>query len=70
MRSSTSAEMSTATSYDIEWVLHVMRGRLHAGRINKARRGELLVHAPMGYVRLATGEIASILTNGHRPWYG
>ena len=50
--------------------LHVMRGRLHAGRINKARRGELLVHAPMGYVRLATGEIASILTNGHRPWYG
>jgi DNA invertase Pin-like site-specific DNA recombinase len=38
--------------------LHVMRGRLHAGLMNKARRGELFVHAPMGYVRLPTGEIA------------
>lgn len=38
--------------------LHVMRGRLHAGLMNKARRGELFLHAPIGYVRLPTGEIA------------
>lgn len=38
--------------------LHVMRGRLHAGLMNKARRGELFLHAPMGYVRTTTGEIA------------
>jgi hypothetical protein len=31
--------------------LHVMRGRLHAGLMNKARRGELFLHAPMGYTQ-------------------
>jgi DNA invertase Pin-like site-specific DNA recombinase len=36
--------------------LHIMRGRLNAGRINKAKRGELFSHAPIGYVRsLDTG---------------
>jgi hypothetical protein len=38
--------------------LHVMRGRLHAGLMNKARRGELFTHLPLGYVRLPTGEVA------------
>ena len=31
--------------------LHFLRGRLNEGRLNKARRGELFNHAPMGYVR-------------------
>jgi DNA invertase Pin-like site-specific DNA recombinase len=31
--------------------LHVLRGRLRAGQLNKARRGELFTHAPIGYVR-------------------
>jgi DNA invertase Pin-like site-specific DNA recombinase len=31
--------------------LHVLRGRLEAGQRNKARRGELFSHAPIGYVR-------------------
>jgi DNA invertase Pin-like site-specific DNA recombinase/IS30 family transposase len=38
--------------------LHVMRGRLHAGLMNKARRGELFNQLPLGYVRLSTGGVA------------
>ncbi|TWT40631.1 recombinase family protein [Botrimarina hoheduenensis] len=30
--------------------LHVLKGRMYQGRINKAQRGELLVHPPIGYV--------------------
>ena len=37
--------------------LHIMRGRLLAGLINKARRGELFNHLPMGYVLLSSGEV-------------
>lgn len=37
--------------------LHIMNGRLAAGRMNKARRGELFNHAPMGYVRSPSGEM-------------
>jgi DNA invertase Pin-like site-specific DNA recombinase len=33
--------------------LHVLRGRLQAGQRNKAQRGELFSHAPVGYVRSA-----------------
>jgi len=35
--------------------LHVLRQRMHQGRLNKARRGELFNHPPTGYVRLANG---------------
>src|SRR5437868_1358627 len=35
--------------------LHVLRGRLEAGQRNKAHRGELFSHAPIGYVRAAAG---------------
>jgi len=35
--------------------LHFLRGRMHEGRLNKARRGELFNHAPMGYVRVPGG---------------
>lgn len=38
--------------------LHVLRGRLNAGRLNKARRGDLLTHPPIGYVKLPSGEFA------------
>jgi DNA invertase Pin-like site-specific DNA recombinase len=37
--------------------LHVLRQRLNEGRLNKARRGELFNHPPMGYVRLPSGEL-------------
>jgi DNA invertase Pin-like site-specific DNA recombinase len=32
--------------------LHILKGRMLAGRRNKARRGELFNHAPIGFVRL------------------
>lgn len=38
--------------------LHILRGRLNEGRLNKARRGELFNHAPIGYVRWPSGELA------------
>lgn len=37
--------------------LHVLRQRMNEGRLNKARRGELFNHPPMGYVRLPGGEL-------------
>jgi len=38
--------------------LHILRQRMHQGLLNKAKRGELFNHPPMGYVRLVTGELA------------
>lgn len=38
--------------------LHVLKQRMYQGKLNKARRGELLSTPPIGYVRLATGEWA------------
>src|SRR4051794_34209698 len=38
--------------------LHFLRGRMHEGRLNKARRGELFNHAPIGYVRVPGGGLA------------
>jgi DNA invertase Pin-like site-specific DNA recombinase len=38
--------------------LHVLRSRLHQGKLNKARRGELFSLVPIGYVRTAEGGIA------------
>jgi DNA invertase Pin-like site-specific DNA recombinase len=35
--------------------LHFLRGRMHEGRLNKARRGELFNHAAIGYVRVPDG---------------
>ncbi len=35
--------------------LHILKGRMYQGRMNKARRGELLVHAPIGYVQAPEG---------------
>ena len=35
--------------------LHVLQGRLDAGKRNKARRGEYYNHAPVGYVRSREG---------------
>jgi DNA invertase Pin-like site-specific DNA recombinase len=37
--------------------LHFLRGRMNDGRLNKARRGELFNHAPMGYLRVPDGLI-------------
>jgi DNA invertase Pin-like site-specific DNA recombinase len=34
-----------------------MRNRLHRGKLNKARRGELFVSAPIGYWKLPTGQV-------------
>lgn len=41
-----------------EMELHTMRIRLDRGKLNKAERGELFSHAPIGYVRLPSGEMA------------
>lgn len=38
--------------------LHVLRSRLHQGKLNKARRGELFSCVPIGYVRTPDGGIA------------
>jgi DNA invertase Pin-like site-specific DNA recombinase len=38
--------------------LHIRHGRMDQGKLNKARRGELLNHPPLGYVRLPAGALA------------
>ena len=38
--------------------LHLLQQRMHQGLLNKARRGELFCHPPLGYVRLPTGGLA------------
>jgi DNA invertase Pin-like site-specific DNA recombinase len=38
--------------------IHILRGRMNEGRLNKARRGDLFNHAPIGYVRKPGGELA------------
>lgn len=40
-----------------EFELFTMRNRLERGRLHKAKRGELFLTAPMGYVLLPSGEI-------------
>jgi DNA invertase Pin-like site-specific DNA recombinase len=37
---------------------HIIQQRMSQGRLNKAKRGELFNHAPIGYVRLRTGQLA------------
>src|SRR5262245_667064 len=37
--------------------LHVLKGRLHQGKLNKARRGELAVSALAGYLRHPSGQV-------------
>lgn len=36
--------------------LHVLTQRMHEGKLNKARRGELALRLPIGYVRRPSGE--------------
>ena len=38
--------------------LHVLKQRMHQGKLNKARRGELVVAVPVGYVKSPAGEVA------------
>lgn len=37
--------------------LHVLKQRMHQGKLNKARRGELAFPVPTGYVRRPSGEV-------------
>ena len=37
--------------------LHILRQRMHQGRLSKARRGELFSHASIGYIRHPNGEL-------------
>jgi DNA invertase Pin-like site-specific DNA recombinase len=37
--------------------LHVLKQRLHEGKLGKARRGELTFAVPIGYLRRASGEV-------------
>src|SRR5271170_2643206 len=38
--------------------LHILRSRMYQGLLNKARRGEVFNHAPIGYVKQLSGEFA------------
>jgi DNA invertase Pin-like site-specific DNA recombinase len=38
--------------------LHLLKGRMYQGKLNKARRGELFGVPPIGYVKLPTGDFA------------
>jgi DNA invertase Pin-like site-specific DNA recombinase len=38
--------------------LHILKQRLHQGKLNKARRGEVSFPVPSGYLRRASGEVA------------
>src|SRR4029079_14048903 len=38
--------------------LHVLEQRMYQGKLNKARRGELFIAAPIGYVKLLDGTFA------------
>src|SRR4051795_2496834 len=38
--------------------VHVLKARMHQGKLNKARRGELFTCVPVGYVRSPDGGIA------------
>lgn len=38
--------------------LHILRGRMHQALLNKAKRGEIYMRAPAGYVKLPTGKFA------------
>jgi DNA invertase Pin-like site-specific DNA recombinase len=37
--------------------LHVLKSRMHQGKLNKARRGELIVAVPAGYLKHPSGEV-------------
>ena len=37
--------------------LHILKARMQAGRLAKARRGELALALPMGYLRRPSGEV-------------
>ena len=38
--------------------LHILKQRMYQGKLAKARRGELRIRVPAGYVRLPSGEVA------------
>jgi hypothetical protein len=37
--------------------LHILKQRMNQGKLNKARRGELVIAVPVGYVKSPTGEV-------------
>jgi hypothetical protein len=38
--------------------IHILQGRMHEALLNKARRGDLYILAPVGYVKLPVGGLA------------
>jgi DNA invertase Pin-like site-specific DNA recombinase len=38
--------------------IHILKGRMHAALLNKARRGDLYMLPPVGYVKLPSGQFA------------
>jgi DNA invertase Pin-like site-specific DNA recombinase len=38
--------------------LHILRSRMYQGLLNKAKRGEVFNHPPLGYIKLPAGEFA------------
>ncbi|MFV2066969.1 MAG: recombinase family protein [Pirellulales bacterium] len=37
--------------------LHILQGRMHQALLSKAKRGEVYIRAPAGYLKLPTGEV-------------
>ena len=37
--------------------LHIIKQRMHQGKLSKARRGELALPVPIGYIRRPSGEV-------------
>ncbi len=37
--------------------LHIIKQRMHQGKLSKARRGELAFAVPIGYIRRPSGEV-------------
>jgi len=36
--------------------IHILQGRMHQALLNKAKRGDVYMHAPIGYVKLPSGK--------------
>ena len=50
--------------------LYILKGRMHEGRRNKAKRGDLLNHPPMGMCEVRTVIIISSRMSRRSGWCG
>lgn len=50
--------------------LHILRGRMYQAALNKARRGELITHVPLGYIRTPHGEVRLTFVSQRETMFG